>query len=291
MSINVAKTDSRVCDCSLIVVFFGKKEVTGSMYEREVIFSMKPEYKNWVPKGMIQSFFGLTLFVCLLAWLLPIHWLAVLLWFLGSLLMLGSVWLLLLYWAFSYDGKRQLSKEIITGVASYAHVPAKGKALDVGCGSGALTIAVAERNPDASIVGIDRWGKEYASFSQALCERNAQIVGVANVSFREGNAIHLDYPDETFDMVTSNYVYHNIAGVNKQELLLETLRVLKKGGTFVIHDLMSMSRYGNMAVFRNRLLQMGYTEVVLLDTTDLWMKPWEAALYGLKGSTLLYGVK
>lgn len=261
------------------------------MYEREAVFCMKPEYKNWVPKGMIQAFFGLTLFVYLLAWILPIHWLAVLLWFLGSLLMLGGVWLLLLYRAFSYDGKRQLSKEIIAGVASYAHVPAKGKALDVGCGSGALTIAVAERNPDASIVGIDRWGKEYASFSQALCERNAQIVGVVNVSFREGNAIHLDYPDETFDMVTSNYVYHNIAGVNKQELLLETLRVLKKGGTFVIHDLMSMSRYGDMAVFRNRLLQMGYTEVVLLDTTDLWMKPWEAALYGLKGSTLLYGVK
>ena len=32
---------------------------------------------------------------------------------------------------------------------------------------------------------------------------------------------------------------------NKQELLLETLRVLKKGGTFAIHDLMSERRYGD----------------------------------------------
>ena len=49
--------------------------------------------------------------------------------------------------------------------------------------------------------------------------------------------------------MTSNYVYHNIAGKNKQELLLETLRVLKDGGTFVIHDLMSNARYGDMDRF------------------------------------------
>ena len=38
----------------------------------------------------------------------------------------------------------------------------------------------------------------------------------------------------------------NITGADKQELLLETLRVLKKGGTFAIHDLMSKARYGDM---------------------------------------------
>ena len=49
-----------------------------------------------------------------------------------------------------------------------------------------------------------------------------------------------------FDAVTSNYVYHNITGADKQALLLETLRILKKGGTFAIHDLMSPGRYGDM---------------------------------------------
>ena len=52
----------------------------------------------------------------------------------------------------------------------------------------------------------------------------------------------LDFPDESFDAVTSNYVYHNITGEDKQPLLLETLRVLKKGGVFAIHDLMSPRR-------------------------------------------------
>ena len=35
---------------------------------------------------------------------------------------------------------------------------------ELGCGSGALTIACAKKNPKAGMVGIDRWGKEYASF-------------------------------------------------------------------------------------------------------------------------------
>ena len=47
-----------------------------------------------------------------------------------------------------------------------------GKGLDVGCGSGALTIACAKKNPGASFTGIDRWGKEYATFSKKLCESN-----------------------------------------------------------------------------------------------------------------------
>ena len=38
------------------------------------------------------------------------------------------------------------------------------------------------------MVGIDRWGKEYASFSLPLCEKNAAAEGVKNVSFRRGNA-------------------------------------------------------------------------------------------------------
>ena len=34
-----------------------------------------------------------------------------------------TVWMVLLYRAFSYDGKRQMSKQIIEGVASYVSVP------------------------------------------------------------------------------------------------------------------------------------------------------------------------
>lgn len=103
--------------------------------------------------------------------------------------------------------------------------------------------------------------KEYATFSQKLCEENAKAEGVSNVKFEKGNAVKLDFPDETFDAVTSNYVYHNITGKNKQQLLRETLRVLKKGGTFAIHDIMSKSRFGDMQKFVSELKAEGYEEV------------------------------
>lgn len=75
----------------------------------------------------------------------------------------------------------------------------------------------------------------------AVCGLGAAAEGVENVSFEKGDAVHLDFPDGSFDAVTSNYVYHNIVGYDRKELLLETLRVLKKGGVFAIHDLMSIS--------------------------------------------------
>ena len=204
----------------------------------------------------------------------------------------STQWCVCAYNAFSYDGKRKLSKQIIDGTAEYITLPEGGAGLDVGCGSGALTIACAKRNPQGRMIGVDRWGKEYASFSLPLCQDNAKAEGVTNAEFQRGDAAKLDFPDETFDAVTSNYVYHNISGADKQELLLETLRVLKKGGTFAIHDLMSPRRYGDMQAFVKKLKGMGYERVELIDTTDgKFMSKSEAKRLMLTGSALLVGKK
>lgn len=82
-----------------------------------------------------------------------------------------SGWCVYAYRSFSYDGERKLSKRIIDGTAEQITLPDSGVGLDIGCGSGALTIACAKRNPQGKMVGIDRWGKEYASFSLLLCEK------------------------------------------------------------------------------------------------------------------------
>ena len=193
---------------------------------------------------------------------------------------------------FSYNGERQLARQVTEGIAEYIDLPDGGLALDVGCGSGALAIACAKRFPHASVLGVDTWGPEYLAYSRKVCERNAKAEGVTNVRFEKGNANHLDYPDETFDAVMSNYVYHNIAGKNRQELIRETLRVLKKGGTFAIHDLMSEGRYGDMELFAQRLRDEGYERVELIDTTDgLFMNRREAGMLMLKNSILLTGKK
>ena len=199
---------------------------------------MKPDYKNWIPKEMLFLLIAETVLSLALLLVFGVFGIGVS----GKLRIVLSVvfgiafvvcakyteWCVYAYRSFSYDGERKLSKQIIEGTAEHITLPEGGVGLDVGCGSGALTIACAKRNPQGKMVGIDRWGKEYASFSLPLCEKNAAAAGVKNASFRRGNAVKLDFPDESFDAVTSNYVYHNIAGKDKQALLLETLRVLKK---------------------------------------------------------------
>jgi ubiquinone/menaquinone biosynthesis C-methylase UbiE len=261
---------------------------------------MKPDYRNWVPKYILYLL-GLFAILCCLAtmifqWALhggttKVIWSSVLL-VAAILLTAAFLWMARMYRAFSYDGKRKLSKDIVEGIASYVKVPKNGLALDVGCGSGALTIAVAKRNPSALVIGVDRWGKEYASYNKSLCEKNAKAEGVHRVEFREGDAVQLDFPDEGFDAVVSNYVYHNITGVDRQQVLLETLRVLKKGGSFALHDIFSKGKYGDMPSFINRLKGMGYEKVQMIDTTDgKFMTKKEAAMYSLRYSAILYGRK
>ena len=241
---------------------------------------MKPDYKNWVPKSMVYGLAGGTVIAFLAFMLLgatgtifhgtPRLVCGIVLGIGTLVLLFFTVWMGALHRTFDYKGKRKLSKTIIDGTAKYVTIPDGGTGLDVGCGSGALTIASAKRNPKATMVGCDIWSGAYkAVFTKKRCEDNAKAEGVTNV-----------------------YVYHNISGHDKQKLLLETLRVLKKGGTFAIHDLMSLARYGDMEAFVKRLKAEGYEEVHLIDTADgTFMGKREAAWLGLAGSTLLIGKK
>ena len=98
----------------------------------------------------------------------------------------------------------------------------------------------------------------------------------------------LDFNDEAFDAVTSNYVYHNIPSHNRKAILLETLRVLKKGGTFAIHDIFSKDKFGDMQSFVMKLKDLGYEQAKLIPTDNgRFMSPWEAKWMALSGSALL----
>lgn len=262
----------------------------------------RPDYKNWMPLRLLfwmgavtlLSLSSFLLFGCFGA---GIHeWLR---WVLGivsgmAFLVCGVATLLfaIMRKAFDYNGRRQLSRQIIHGVAGQVSLPDGGTGLDVGCGSGALTIACAKRNPAGRMIGVDTWGREYSSYSQALCQSNAAAEGVTNISFRKGNAVKLDFPDESFDAVTSNYVYHNIPSKDRRAILLETLRVLKKGGVFAIHDLFDPFHYGKMDPFLEKLKGLGFEHVELIDTTGKFFRsPREARRLFLGSSKLLFGRK
>ena len=123
---------------------------------------MKPDYKNWIPKGMLFSLIAGTMLLLALLLVFGVFGIAFV------VCAKYTEWCVYAYRSFSYDGERKLSKQIIDGTAEHITLPEGGVGLDVGCGSGALTIACAKRNPQGKMVGIDRWGKEYASFSLSL---------------------------------------------------------------------------------------------------------------------------
>lgn len=109
---------------------------------------MKPNYKNWVPKGMIVGFLaGAVVNAVLLAALLATDViggtartvLAVVLGVLLAVLVVTNIFFINLYRTFSYDGKKQFARRIIDKVSDYVVLPENGVGLDVGCGSAALT--------------------------------------------------------------------------------------------------------------------------------------------------------
>jgi len=100
--------------------------------------------------------------------------------------------------------------------------------LDVGCGLGIDTLAMAEQLGKSShggrVIGID-----FNSEMLAYAHRSAQDVTFPNVTieFLQTDLYELSFPDETFDVVRADITLQH---VKLDPALKEVIRVLKKGG-------------------------------------------------------------
>ncbi len=111
--------------------------------------------------------------------------------------------------------------------------------LDVGCGTGGVTINVAKQVSNGKVIGIDIF-KGVSGNSPDQAQANAKIEGVNNiVEFQYGNVLEIPHPNNTFDIVTAGSVLHEIKGdENKLKAVKEIIRVLKPGGTFITVELL-----------------------------------------------------
>jgi SAM-dependent methyltransferase len=123
-------------------------------------------------------------------------------------------------------------------IVARAAVDPAGRALDIGCGSGALTIGLAKALPTAQVTGVDFWGANW-EYSKDQCERNARIEGVAGrTTFVQQSAASLRFDDATFDVVACCLTFHEVRDVtDKLPVIVEALRVLRPGGRYVFLDL------------------------------------------------------
>ena len=91
------------------------------------------------------------------------------------------------------------------------------KILEIGCGPGALAESLHRWFPNAQITAIDR-DSRFISFAKT---------NIPGIDFREGDATHLPFEDQTFDVAISNTVQEHI---EPAIFWREQLRVLKPGG-------------------------------------------------------------
>lgn len=245
------------------------------------------DYGNWVSKKFIYIPAALAVIFLGLS-------LSSLFFLVGTFLFLTpSVYFIYSYFQFSPRGGN-LQAKIRDLVFNQLVWDGDGKLLDIGCGNGSLAIEAAKKYPEAQIVGIDYWGGQW-EYSKESCEKNAQIAGVEErTSFHKASAAKLPFEEDFFDVVVSNFVFHEVRDVkDKRAVIQEALRVLKKDGLFVFQDLFLWKRiYGEPQELLTTIKSWGVQEVELVDTSQQMFIPRAMKLPFMVGQIgIIYGRK
>ena len=112
-----------------------------------------------------------------------------------------------------------------------AGIPKPSRVLDMACGFGKSAHPFARALPGAQIDAVD-----LAAPCVKLGAKDAVESGERNVRFRQMDACHTDYPEASFDLVTSTMFLHEMPPRQIEQALTEAKRVLKPGARMVHLD-------------------------------------------------------
>lgn len=124
------------------------------------------------------------------------------------------------------------------------------RVLDLGCGTGTLTLLIKSHHPRAELVGLDGDPKVLE-----IARAKAVKAGL-NVRFDHGMAFELPYPDVSFDRVISSLLFHHLTREHKERTLKEVFRVMRRHGELHVAD------WGKA---QNKLMRMAFLLVQMLD--------------------------
>jgi arsenite methyltransferase len=128
--------------------------------------------------------------------------------------------------------------------------------LDVGAGTGFLTVELAQRcGPTSRVIAVDPW-----KTAMDRLRRKVAYLGLGNVVLLEQDAAVIDLPDESIDLVVSNVGVNNFE--NADAVLRNCFRVVKPDGRLFL----TTNLVGHMAefyeVFRATLFELGQVKAL-----------------------------
>lgn len=126
-----------------------------------------------------------------------------------------------------FANQEMAQRRLVMKAVNLLHVEPAHRVLDVACGRGKSSFIVSCMHPKATVVGID------------LLEHNVQVAEtlfdkIGNLTYLNGNAMSLDFPDASFDRVMCLEAAFHFS--DRAQFLQEASRVLEPGGKLVVVD-------------------------------------------------------
>lgn len=133
-----------------------------------------------------------------------------------------------------YTSEQWLRNNITQTIETYRslhQLPLPDKIVDVGCSIGISTEFLKNTFRNAHV-----WGLDLSPYFLAIASYRNELYK-HNIYYAHGNAERLPFSDNSLDIVTFQFVLHEVPEVPTVQMLNEVMRVLKPGGTIFIIDL------------------------------------------------------
>lgn len=122
------------------------------------------------------------------------------------------------------------SGRVYDALATRPELTGARRVLEIGCGTGNLTLRVKNAYRAAQLTGLD-------PDPRALGIARRKAGNLPGLSFEQGYAQELPYPDGAFDRVLSSMMVHHLDEPAKAAAVAEVFRVLEPGGIFLVADI------------------------------------------------------
>ena len=107
----------------------------------------------------------------------------------------------------------------------------KDNVLDLCTGTATNAIAIAKKNPNAKIVGVD-----LSKDMLVVAREKVNKENLANVRLYRMDATQMNFKDESFDKVLLSLVLHETDEELAKKIIKETMRVMKPDGELVVTE-------------------------------------------------------